>query len=133
MNIGSRLGAAVAAATAMAVIASPVAAAQVRPYDEKLLAKGQAQGRPVLVEVYADWCSVCKVQNKHISELVRDPAFKDLVVLRLNYDSQKPERRKLNVPRQSTLIAFNGHKETGRLVAVTNRDQIRSLLRSTLR
>jgi thiol:disulfide interchange protein len=120
-----------AAATLMA-IASPVAAAQTGSFNEKILAQAQAQGRPVLVEVYADWCSVCKVQHKHISELVRDPAFKNLVVLRLNYDTQKAERRKLNVPRQSTLIAFNGRKETGRVVAVTDRGAIHALLQSTL-
>ncbi len=124
---------AAAVAAAMALTASPAAAAQVHKYDEKILAQAQAQGRPILVDVYADWCSVCKVQHKQLSELIRDPAYAKLVVLRLNYDTQKPERRKLNVPRQSTLIAFNGRKETGRLVAVSERGAIQSLLRSTVR
>ena len=124
---------AAAGAAALTVIASPVAAAQVRPFNEMILAQAQAQGRPILVDVYADWCSVCKVQHKHITQLARDPEFKDLVILRLNYDRQKAERRKLKVPRQSTLIAFNGRKETGRIVAVSDRGAIRSLLRSTLR
>ncbi len=132
MRFGMAMRAAVAAA-ALTVIASPVAATQVRPFNEKILAQAQAQGRSILVDVYADWCSVCKVQHKHITELARDPAFKHLVILRLNYDRQKAERRKLKVPMQSTLIAFNGRKETGRIVAVSDRDAIRSLLRSALR
>lgn len=118
---------------ALTAIATPAAAAQVRPFDEKVLAQAQAQGRPILVDIYADWCSVCKAQHKHVSELIRRPAFKHLIVLRLNYDKQKAERRKLKVPMQSTLIAFNGRKETGRLVAVSERREIQSLLRSTLR
>lgn len=127
------LGIGAAALAALAAIATPASAAQVRPFDEKVLAQAQAQGRPILVDVYADWCSVCKAQHKHVSELIRGPAFKNLVVLRLNYDRQKAERRKLKVPMQSTLIAFNGRKETGRLVAVSERGAIQALLRSTLR
>ena len=133
MKLGSGLGAAAAAVAALTVIATPAAAAEVRPFDEKVLARAQAQGRPILVDVYADWCSVCKAQHKHISELIRGPAFKNLVVLRLNYDRQKPERRKLKMPMQSTLIAFSGLKETGRLVAVSDRGAIQALLRSALR
>ncbi len=108
-------------------------AAQVRPFNAATLAQAQAQGRPILVDVYADWCSVCKVQQKHLTELTRDPAYKNLLVLRLNYDTQKAERRKLNVPRQSSLIAFNGRNERGRLVASTDRQVIGQLVRSTLK
>ncbi len=120
-------------AAALVVMASPALSAQSRPFDAKILAQAQAQGRPILVDVYADWCSVCKVQHKHLSELTRNPAYKNLLVLRLNYDTQKAERRKLNVPRQSTLIAFNGRNERGRLVASTDREVISRLVRSTLK
>lgn len=128
-----KFGLGLAAAAAMTVIASPATAAQVRPFDAAILAQAQAQGRPILIDVYADWCSVCKVQHKHLSELTRNPAYKNLIVLRLNYDTQKAERRKLKVPRQSTLIAFNGRNERGRLVASTDREVISRLVRSTLK
>jgi thiol:disulfide interchange protein len=121
------------AAAAMTVIASPATAAQVRPFDARILAQAQAQGRPILIDVYADWCSVCKVQHKHLSEIASSPAYKNLIVLRLNYDTQKAERRKLKVPLQSTLIAFNGRNERGRLVASTDREVISRLVRSTLK
>jgi thiol:disulfide interchange protein len=128
-----KFGLGLAAAAAMTVIASPATAAQVRPFDAGILVQAQAQGRPILIDVYADWCSVCKVQHKHLSELTRNPAYKNLIVLRLNYDTQKAERRKLKVPRQSTLIAFNGRNERGRLVASTDREVISRLVRSTLK
>ena len=128
-----KFGFGLAAAAAMTMIASPATAAQVRPFDAGILAQAQAQGRPILIDVYADWCSVCKVQHKHLSELTRNPAYKNLIVLRLNYDTQKAERRKLKVPRQSTLIAFNGRNERGRLVASTDREVISRLVRSTLK
>jgi thiol:disulfide interchange protein len=128
-----KFGLGLAAAAALTVIASPAIAAQVRPFHAGILAQAQAQGRPILIDVYADWCSVCKVQHKHLSELTRNPAYKNLIVLRLNYDTQKAERRKLKVPLQSTLIAFNGRNERGRLVASTDREVISRLVRSTLK
>ncbi len=120
------------AVLAFGLFAMPAAAAQVQKFDEQALARAQAQGRPVLVDVYADWCSVCKVQHKQITAITADPAYDRLLVLRLNYDTQKAERRKLNVPRQSTLIAFNGRAETGRVIAATDRATIAGLLQSTL-
>ncbi|PKP94995.1 MAG: thioredoxin [Alphaproteobacteria bacterium HGW-Alphaproteobacteria-14] len=120
------------AVPALAMMAAPAAAAQVQKFDEQALANAQAQGRPVLVDVYADWCSVCKVQHKQITAITADPAYDRLLVLRLNYDTQKAERRKLNVPRQSTLIAFKGRTESGRVIAATDRATIAALLKSTL-
>ncbi len=120
------------AVLAIGLFAMPAAAAQVQKFDEQALARAQAQGRPVLVDVYADWCSVCKVQHKQITAITADPAYDRLLVLRLNYDTQKAERRKLNVPRQSTLIAFKGRAETGRVIAATDSATIAGLLQSTL-
>lgn len=114
------------------MMAAPATAAEVRQFDEQALAAAQSQGRPVLVDVYADWCSVCRVQHGHINAIIADPAYDRLLVLRLNYDTQKTQRRALNVPRQSTLIAYNGRVETGRVIAATDRGVIAALLQSTL-
>lgn len=122
-----------AAAAAIIVSAAPAAAAQVVPFDARAFAAAQAQGRPILVDVYADWCSTCRVQGRHIAALVQDRSFDRLVVFKLNYDSQKSDRRRLNVPRQSTLIAFKGREETGRIVAETDRKAIDALIRTALR
>lgn len=129
----ARVIAALLAVLALGLMAMPAAAAQVQKFDEQVLAKAQAQGRPVLVDVYADWCSVCRVQHKQITAITADPAYDRLLVLRLNYDTQKAERRKLNVPRQSTLIAFKGRTETGRVVAASDHATIAALLQSTLK
>ncbi len=120
------------AAVALATAASPASAAQFRAFDTRAFAAAQAQGRPILVDVSAQWCSTCKVQEKHIAKITRDPAFDKLVVFKLDYDKQKAERRKLNVPRQSTLIAFRGRRETGRSVADTNPRSLELLIRKAI-
>jgi hypothetical protein len=53
-------------------------------------------------------------------------------LLRLDYDTQNAEKRALGIVQQSTLIAFDGNKETGRLVGVTDPEQIKTLAKSAL-
>lgn len=120
------------AAVALAGATSPASAAQFRSFDSRAFAAAQAQGRPILVDISAQWCSTCKVQEKHIAKITRNPAFDKLVVFKLDYDNQKAERRQLNVPRQSTLIVFKGRRETGRSVADTNPRSLELLIRKAV-
>lgn len=120
------------AVMSVAVLSTPAAAAQVRAFETRAFAAAQAQGRPILVDVSAKWCSTCRVQEKHIAKITRDPAFAKLIVFKLDYDSQKAERRQLKVPRQSTLIAFRGLREMGRSVADTDPHSLEALVRKAL-
>lgn len=121
-----------AAMLAVAVAAAPAEAAEVRAFSPQAFAAAQAQGRPILIDVYADWCPTCRRQEPMIAELVAAPAYRDLIVFKLNFDEQKDDWRRLGVRRQSTLIAFSGRNETGRSVGDTNRDSLARLIRSTL-
>ncbi len=121
-----------AVAVAVAVTSTPAAAAQLRSFDTRAFAAAQAQGRPILVDVSAEWCSTCRVQEKHIAKITRDSAFVKLVIFKLDYDKQKAERRQLKVPRQSTLIAFRGRREMGRSVADTNPRSLEALIRKAM-
>ncbi len=115
-------------------MASPAAyAAEVRPFSAQAFAAAQAQGRPILVDVYADWCPTCRRQQPLVAELIAAPAYRNLIMFKLNVDEQKDDWRRLGVRRQSTLIAFNGRNETGRSVGDTNANSIARLIRSTLR
>lgn len=120
---------------AIAVVApvAPATAAEVRPFTARAFAAAQAQGRPILVDVYADWCPVCRRQAPLISGIIQGSEFDDLIVFRLNFDEQEQYWRGLGVQRQSTLIAFRGRTETGRSVGSTDRQAIERLVRSSLR
>lgn len=114
-------------------MAATAAAAEIRPFDAKTFAAAQAQGRPILVDVHADWCPTCKAQTPIIGSIIKAPEYDRLVVFKLNFDKQKADWKRLNVQRQSTLIAFRGPIETGRSVADTRPEGIAVVIRSALR
>jgi len=120
-------------AAAIVAIASPAATAEQRAFDTKAFAQAQQQNRPILVDVYADWCPTCKAQAPIVGEAIKAPEFKNLVVFKLNFDTQKPDWVNLGVRRQSTLIAFKGAKETGRSVGDTNPESSARLVGTTVR
>ncbi|KPP92920.1 MAG: thioredoxin family protein [Erythrobacter sp.] len=116
---------------AAAAIVQPAHAAEFRPYSDAAFAAAQAEGRPILIDVHASWCPVCARQQPLIERAAEDPANADLVVFRLDFDSQKAEQRRFRVTKQSTLIAFDGKRETARLLGSTDGEAIARLIAST--
>jgi thioredoxin 1 len=98
------------------------------PFDQRAFEADQAAGKPILIEVTAPWCPVCKAQAPILSRLKSDPRFKDLVSFNIDFDTQKDLLQKFNVQKQSTLIVFNGKQETGRSTGDTNAASIEALL-----
>lgn len=113
---------------ATAFSASAASAADKKPFDQKAFEAAQAAGKPILVEVSAPWCPVCKAQAPILSRLMSEPRFKELVSFDIDFDSQKDLLKKFNVQRQSTLIVFKGKQETGRSTGDTNAGSIEALL-----
>jgi thiol-disulfide isomerase/thioredoxin len=91
-------------------------------------ALAQMEGKPILIEVTAPWCPTCKAQKPILSNLGKDPRFKDLVVFQIDFDTQKDLLRKFDVRMQSTLISYKGTKEVGRSTGDTNAASIEALL-----
>ena len=130
LNRRHLLGAlAVATALSLAPIAS---AADKKPFDQKAFEAAQAAGKPILVEVSAPWCPVCKAQAPILSRLKSDPKFKELVSFDIDFDSQKDLLKKFNVQKQSTLIVFKGKQEAGRSTGDTNAASIGALLEKSI-
>jgi thioredoxin 1 len=98
------------------------------PFTLQAFETAQKAGKPILVEVHAVWCPTCKVQIPILGKLTADQKFKDMVVLRVDFDDQKEIVRKFGVQMQSTLIVFKGEKEVGRSVGDTNANSIAALL-----
>ena len=97
-------------------------------FTEAALQAAQKDGKKVLVEVAAPWCPVCRAQQPILEGLAKNEKFKDFVFLRVDFDNQKEELRKLNVRTQSTLIVFKGANEVGRSIGDTHADSIEALL-----
>lgn len=121
---------ALAAIAAGATVAYSASAATVQAFSDAAFDAAQRDGKPVLVDAYADWCPVCHLQAASLRQIEQDRAFDSLVILRLDYDHQEAAKRRLGVTHQSTLIAFRGASETGRLVGVVDSDAIKALARS---
>jgi thiol-disulfide isomerase/thioredoxin len=103
-----------------------------KPYDQAGFEAAQAAGKPILVEVHADWCPTCRAQDPIISELMRDPKNAGFVVLRVDFDKQKDVLKRLRAQYQSTLIVFKGKKEVSRSTGETRRDAIAAQLAKAL-
>ncbi len=107
-------------------------AAEFRAFDQTAFAAAQAEGRPILIEVFAPWCPTCRAQAPIVRATAQDPRFANMVIFRIDYDRQRNAWRALGVRRQSTLIAFRGARETGRLVAATDPARIEALMGSAI-
>ena len=103
-------------------------AATIVPYDQAAFTEAQAQGKPVVVHVNASWCPNCAKQRPILDELAKLPEFKDLIIMRVDFDSEKDIVRQFGVRMQSTLIAFHGKDERGRATAITDPAAIKALL-----
>ena len=116
-------------AVATALSFAPIASAMdKKPFDQKAFEAAQAAGKPILVEVSAPWCPICKAQAPTLSRLRSDPKFKEMVSFDIDFDSQKDLLKKFNVQKQSTLIVFKGKQEAGRSTGDTNAASIEALL-----
>jgi thioredoxin 1 len=106
-------------------------AAETQDYTAKAFAAAQAAGKPILVEIHASWCPTCKAQVPILGELEKQDKFKNLMVFRVDFDSQKDAVKAFGARMQSTLITFKGAVETGRSVGDTNAASIAGLLDKT--
>ena len=121
-----------AGVVALLALALPAAAANKTPYSPEAFKAAQTENRPILVEIHADWCPTCKAQAPIVDSLSANPKYKDLMIFRIDFDSQKSIVREFGAQAQSTLIVFKGKTETGRSIGDTQRDSIAALLEKSL-
>jgi len=97
-------------------------------FDPVAFDEAVAAGGPVLIDVYAPWCTTCRAQSAVLDDLFARPAFSGFQVFVIDYDSQKDLMRAFGVQQRSTLIAFSGGMEVGRVVGDTRAASIEALL-----
>ncbi len=107
-------------------------AAPFEPFSLERFEALQQAGRPVLIEVYADWCSTCRRQSPILTRLLSEEVFSDVVALKLDWDTQRDEARALGAPRQSTLFVFRGGERQTMSVAETDEARLREVLGTAL-
>ena len=63
---------------------------------------------------------------------MQQPAYKDVTLMTLDFDTDKPILKKFKVSMQSTLVAFKGVQEVGRSVGDTSPEGLEGLIKKTL-
>ena len=115
-------------------VAMPMALARaaVTEFTTEAFKAAQKAGKPILVDVWASWCPTCKVQGPILKSLLADPKNKDMVMFRVNFDTQLDVLKAFNVQSQSTIIVFKGATETGRSVGDTDAASIAALIATAI-
>ena len=116
---------------AVAGLAVPAQAFEVRPYDPAAAEKAIASGKPVVVHVRASWCLQCRAQDAILDSLKNDPAYAGVTFFLVDYDRQKDVVAKLDCPR-ATLIAYKGGKEVKRMSWETSREAVLSVVKAAM-
>ncbi|WP_137849758.1 protein-disulfide reductase DsbD [Enterobacter sp. 2VL] len=89
---------------------------QIKNVDELNRALVQAKGKPVMLDLYADWCVACKEFEKYtFSDPQVQRALKETVLLQANVTANSPQDKallkKLNVLGLPTILFFNEQGE----------------------
>lgn len=121
-----------AAGLAVSLTTGALAAEPPAKFEMKAFEMAKAAGKPILVEITAPWCPICKSQKLILGKLRDDPKFKDLVAFEIDFDTDKASVRGLGARSQSTLIVFKGGAEVGRSVGEAQAEWIEDLLEKAI-
>lgn len=114
------------------LLASTANAGEIVPASMEAYKQASMAKKPIIMHIHASWCPVCAKQNPAIEALMKEPEFKDVVVFKIDFDTDKALVEQLGVKSQSTLIAAKGPVEIDRMVGISDQEQIRQFIRKSL-
>ncbi len=121
--------------TTTALVAMPIAALAAEEwivYEPGILQALLDEGKTVMVDYSAVWCSTCKAQEKVMDDLrALNPAYNEaMVFVRVDWDDfmRHTVTTSRKIPRRSTLLVLRGSEELGRIVAGTSVADIKALM-----
>jgi thiol-disulfide isomerase/thioredoxin len=84
------------------------------PFTKTAFKAAADEGKMTLVFFHAPWCPVCKAQEPKVLAHLNGDA-RDVVALKVDYDTNMELRKEMKVEKQSTLILYRGATEVARL------------------
>lgn len=84
-------------------------------------------GRPVLLDFYAEWCGPCRMVAPEIEKLAEEN--KDIVVGKVNVESERALAQKFRVASIPTLIVLKDGEVVNRSVGAIPKERILELVR----
>lgn len=116
----------------LATLSSLAVAGDIKPYSAQEFDKLTRAGKPVVVDVSAPWCPTCKAQKPILDGLMQQPAYRDVTMLTVDFDTGGDALKRFKVRMQSTLVAFKGTNEIARSVGDTTPSGIENLIKKTV-
>ena len=107
-------------------------AGDIKPFTQQDFDALTNAGKPVVLDISASWCPTCAAQKPIIEGLMKQPDYKDITLLTIDFDTAKPTLTKFKVGMQSTLVAFKGSNEVGRSVGDTSPAGLEGLFKKTI-
>jgi len=117
---------------ALSTAAGIATAGEIRPFNQAEFNRLTQSGQSVVVDVSASWCPTCRAQKPILQSLMQRPAYKNVTLLTVDFDSEKSTVREFKVAMQSTVIGFKGTHEVGRSVGDTTEAGLDSLIQKTV-
>ena len=117
---------------ALSSLACLATAGEIKAFSQQEFDQLTKAGKPVVLEISAPWCPTCKEQKPIIEGLMKQPAYKDVTLMTIDFDSAKPTLKQFKVSMQSTLLAFKGTKEVGRSIGDTSSAGLEGLVKKTV-
>ncbi len=117
---------------ALSSLMSMAMAGEIKPFNQKDFDSLSASGKSVILDISATWCPTCKQQKPIIDGLMKQPAYKDVTLMTIDFDANKPTLKQFKVTMQSTLVAFKGANEVGRSVGDTSPEGLEGLIKKSV-
>lgn len=102
-----------------------VDAAPVTVSDETFAAEVASFPRPVLVDLWAEWCAPCRMIAPTLEQIAGELMGK-VRIAKLNVDENPQTHAGLRVSGIPTLVMFKGGQEVDRVVGALPPDQLRA-------
>jgi thioredoxin len=122
----------IAALFLLSISARAALAGEIKPYSQAEFNKLAAEGKPILLDFRADWCTICAAQAPVIQQLTTQGKYNGLTTFTIDFDRDTALLKAYNVEIQSTLIVLTGKREQGRSVGDSSREGIERLLNNVV-
>ncbi len=99
---------------------------ELQPYSAELFAQAIEDGNDVFVDVYADWCPVCRGNADKVEAAIGENS--DIVAFQVDFDNDVDFLKNNGVAMQSTYIFFEEGVETDRVSGPQTEESLLALI-----